>query len=128
MQQDFELDAFDDQQEMLVPGSVMAAPRRQHAAAAMAAAGGGRQQGGLFGSAGRVGGGAAAAMGAVPRGSSGRQGPASSTSSLFAPAFMPHRNPSKQLKYKLPGAVGQGGVVKRKKGGRGGGQTKLCWG
>jgi hypothetical protein len=47
-----------------------------------------------------------------------------SHSGLNVPAFMPHRNPSKQLKYRLPAAAG-GGVGKRKKGG--GAQTKLCW-
>jgi hypothetical protein len=140
MQGDYE-DAFGDQQDMGVPGSAFAAPRHQQAAAA--AVGGNRrygssrrqgqqggaprghsEAGGMFGASGR--GFGVAAMESAPRECSGPAG--SATSSLFAPAFMPHRNPSKQLKYKLPGAVGQGGVVKRKKGGRGGGQTKLCWG
>lgn len=50
-----------------------------------------------------------------------------SGSGLTAAAFMPHHNPSKQLKYKLPAAAA--GVVKRKKAGRKGGfQTKLFWG
>jgi hypothetical protein len=54
------------------------------------------------------------------------EGPAASNSSgLSVPAFMAHHNPSKQLKYRLP--VGAG-VAKRKKPGKGGLQSKLCWG
>lgn len=50
----------------------------------------------------------------------------SHSSGLNVPASMPHRNPSKQLKYRLPAAAAGGVVKKRKKGG--GAQTKLCWG
>lgn len=58
----------------------------------------------------------------------GAAAPSSSNGSgLTAFAFMPHHNPSKQLKYKLPAAAG--GVVKRNKGAKKGGfQTKLFWG
>jgi hypothetical protein len=60
----------------------------------------------------------------VHRGFTG--GPAASNSSgLSVPAFMPHHNPSKHLKYRPP--VGAG-VAKRTKRGKGGLQSKLCWG
>jgi hypothetical protein len=76
--------------------------------------------------------GAVAAAGYVGRGASGKQPTtrgfavptSSNTSSLSVPAFLPHHNPSKQLKYRAPTAAAAG-VVKRKKGGL---QTKLCWG
>lgn len=74
---------------------------------------------------------AAAAAGFGGRGgmqSAGRKTTSSNnTSSLSVPAFMPHRKPSKQLKYTLP-LAGAAGVSKRKKKGNGGLQTKLCWG
>lgn len=98
------------------------APGARHTAAA-AAAGAGMQARRPH----PMAGGAAGYCGRGQTGHRGFGGPSSSnTSGLSVPAFMPHHNPSKQLKYRMPAAAGGG--VKRKKGGEGGLQTKLCWG